>query len=408
MARCCGTRLVYRYEPPAQAGLNYRWWTAAAGPHLDPLEWDGPADSNGFPLPTAANPDFQGVSTLGDIRDSNSGAGAARYGVIDGWVWLPDDVTDWRDGNTNTGELGMVLSAPCCGSVLVEQPGGNHDTSTVTADRTLMDATPVTGGWHYIYNPQSDASAFQGLDLEYSTNGGASWQDIAVTQPDPPSIEILEIKNCEPVPDGWQLEPLSACCPPRYVPQSDGLDEDDVTALLPQPATTAPIPDNETDTAIRTGQVGTSALYARADHNHPIRRQANPGDITLTAGGSAVVTQATIILDRWSTEETYEFNTRTRVSQVAGTSWGWLTVPAIAGFQQPQIAYLGTYRSDSQSPQIDSDTGAGDDGAAPRGPLMSSEAHHWSSTNRLYFAYLRRDEAITSMFIEAVVRYIRV
>ena len=177
------------------------------------------------------------------------------------------------------------------------------------------------------------------------------------------------------------------------------------TQAVPLPATTIPIADNEVDTAIRTGQAGTSTLYARADHNHPIRRQANPGDPVVTAGGSATISQA-IVLDRWSTEETYEFALRIRVAQPAGTGWGWVNIPTIAGFQQPQI-YLGTYRSDSNAPQTDATAGAGLDGASPRGPFMSHEAHHWSSTRRLYLAYFRRDEAITSMFIEPIVRYIR-
>ena len=78
-------------------------------------------------------------------------------------------------------------------------------------------------------------------------------------------------------------------------------------------------------------------------------------------------------------------------------------MPLIAGFQQPMILQLGSYRSDSTVPQADD----GSFGASPRGPLMSSEVHHWSSTNRLYTAYFRLEADITSMFIEATIKYVR-
>ena len=392
--KCCATKLIYRYAPPVEPGLRARWWSVDVDrPHLDPLQWDGPADPGvGFPLPTADAPDFEVINNSASVTDSGSGAGAARYGVIDGWIYIPEDGLI-RDGNQNTGELGMVLMSACCSGTLTERPGGNHAASTETVDRTLLDPQPITAGWHYIYNPQSDLSAFQGLQLQTSVDDGATWVNVAQRQPEVPVVEVDEIQTCQPIPAGWQVEPLSGCCPPSYSPSAP--------AVVASNA--IPIADNEVDTAIRTGQVGTSLDYARADHNHPIRRQANPGDITLVAGGNAVITQPTIILDRWSTEETYEFNTRTRVSQVAGTGWGWLSVPTIAGFQQPQIVGLGSYRSDSTVPQDDNGTF----GAAPRGPLMAREVHHWSSTNRLYLAYFRRDNDITSLFIEAVIRYIR-
>lgn len=54
------------------------------------------------------------------------------------------------------------------------------------------------------------------------------------------------------------------------------MDDNDIHAAPPSAATSIPIADNETDADIRTGQLGTSDDYARADHNHPIRRQSNP------------------------------------------------------------------------------------------------------------------------------------
>lgn len=407
-----GQVLVYRYEAPDEPGLRARFWDNTAGPHLDPLEWDGPADPDvGFSLPVAAAPNLEVVSNSTNISDAGEGVGGSRYAIIDGWVFLPDDVTHLRDNNTQVGELGMVLLGKCCGGSLAEQPGGNHTVGTDSNDRSLMDSTPITGGWHYVYSPQSDFSANNGLDLEYSTDNEGSWADVTIQQPDTPTVETQLVKACDLdtfTADGWQVEPLTECCQPTYS-AGGGLGEDEVQALIDasatphvEPSTLAPIADNEVDTAIRSGQVGTSLDYARADHNHPIRRQGNPGDITLTPTNLEIV-QATLILDRWSDEESYAFNTRTRVSQDAGTGWGWLNVPLIAGFQQPQILYIGTYRNPSTTPQDDDGTF----GAAPRGPFMGSEAHHWSSTNRIYMGYSRRDNDLTSVYVEAVIKYVR-
>ena len=232
--KSCAKKTVYRYQPSAVQGLKYRWWSDEAGPHLDPLEWAGPPDANCFPLPTAAEPDFEGVSTSSNINDSNSGAGDARYGIIEGWVELPDGVTHIRDNNGNTGELGMVLIGDCCGN-LAEQAGGNHTANTNGADRTLMDAVPITSGWHYIYNPQSDASAFAGLDLEYSTDNQATWNEVDVMQPEAPEVEAMEISECDDIPEGWSLIQPQVCCQPKYNPPSDQLTAEEINALVVHP-----------------------------------------------------------------------------------------------------------------------------------------------------------------------------
>lgn len=171
------------------------------------------------------------------------------------------------------------------------------------------------------------------------------------------------------------------------------------------PATTIPIPDNEADAAIRTGQVGTSALYARADHNHPIRRQASPGDPVITASGTMQL-QQNLILDRRSTEESYEFAFRTLALQPTGNGWGWLNIPFIAGYQRPRITGVGSYRPNTSAIQADDVIGNGREGASPRGPFMGGEVHHWSSTQRIYGGYFRRDNDFRA-YIEYVVEYIR-
>lgn len=167
------------------------------------------------------------------------------------------------------------------------------------------------------------------------------------------------------------------------------------------PSTSVPIADNELDNSLRTGIVGTSLLYARADHNHPIQRQSNPGDPIITVGGNFEL-QANLILDRWSDEESYSYAFRTLVNQPAGTGWGWINIPNIAGFQRPRITGIGSYRFASTAIQDDD----GSFGASPRGPFMSKEVHHWSSTQRLYGSYFRRDNDFRA-YIEYVVEYIR-
>lgn len=185
------------------------------------------------------------------------------------------------------------------------------------------------------------------------------------------------------------------------------LTQAEIQALIPAavlPATTAPIPDNEVDTAIRTGQVGTSTLYARADHNHPIRRQANPGDPVITVSGGTL--NQSIILDRFSDEESYSYRFRVLVSQTAGTGWAFITIPTKAGFQQPMFSEVNGYRSQSIAPQDDDTGNSNGFGASPRGPYMGENPVHWSSTNRLYLPYFRRDNAFVT-YVGFVVTYVR-
>ena len=184
-------------------------------------------------------------------------------------------------------------------------------------------------------------------------------------------------------------------------------------AAIPVPSNLIPIADDEADAAIRTGIAGTSLDYARADHNHPIRRQGNPGDpvLTLTVSGTAGATLGqVVILDRESDEESYAYKFRALINHVAGNGWDLLNIPTIAGFQQPEIYAIGTYRSQTLTPQIDNNTpgnlSAVLQGAAPVGPYMGKEAHEWSSTRRIYHGFYRREVAYSS-YTEFWVRYTR-
>lgn len=408
----CITQLIYRYAPPLEPGLNVRFWDATNGPHIDPLEWVGPSDYNGFPLPTANPPNVTGVNNATNINDSNSGLASARYGIIDGWIYLPEGTTNLRDNNGNTGEYGMVLTAPCCASILTEQAGGNHTVNTSGGDRTLMDSVPASEGWLYIYSPQSDSGAANGLDLEYSVNGGASWLNVAIKQPTAPLVECMEHSSCDPIPDGWQLKPLKECCQAIYQDNS-GISVAEVIALVPNPCNVGGdlVSDNNHSDGdwSRVGDAGTSEEFSRCDHKHPIVRIPNPGDPIIgytSPSGSTISAQ--LILDRWSTEEWYAYKYRVQVSNMQpGNNWSFLTIPNIAGFQRPIITGIGNYRNGSGMPQNDDNSGNGGSGAAPRGPYMGKEWHEWSSTQRLYFGYFRRDNVLGNQFVEFVVKYVR-
>ena len=166
-----------------------------------------------------------------------------------------------------------------------------------------------------------------------------------------------------------------------------------------------PTPDNRNDIDLRGGNSGVSDFHAREDHKHPVRRQANPGDPVIVSGGTATIDQNTI-LDRWSDEESYAYAFRTLIRQPAGIGWGWISIPNIVGFQRPQLTAIGSYRPNTSSVQADNGGGAGGDGAGPRGPFMGCEVHHWSSTQRIYGGYYRRDNEFRA-YVEYIARYIR-
>lgn len=170
------------------------------------------------------------------------------------------------------------------------------------------------------------------------------------------------------------------------------------------PSALVPISDNEADNNIRTGIPGTTGEFSDAGHNHPIVRQALPTVPDLIYSGTGTMSGQTT-LDRWSTEETVGYEVRVIVDSIVGTSWEFITVPSLTGFQPPKIS-VGTYRQTSNSPQPDTNQSA-NDGAAPYGPIMACEAHHWSSTQRVYLAYYRREAAYRT-YVTIRAEYIRI
>ena len=155
----------------------------------------------------------------------------------------------------------------------------------------------------------------------------------------------------------------------------------------------------------RRGYRGEDVEASRCDHVHE-RRRINPTPLepTVAYAGQGTLAQ-NIVLDRWSDDNWIEFAWRARVEMTAGTGWGYITVPNIAGFQRPIITLEGTYRSQSTTPQEDEPGGQGGDGAAPRGPYMGQEAHHWSSTQRIYIGFFRRDNDFR-MYLDYRAKYV--
>ena len=137
---------------------------------------------------------------------------------------------------------------------------------------------------------------------------------------------------------------------------------------------------------------GTHGYIAPAD----LEVLTNPGDPTLTAGGVLAFSSPPIIVDRWPSHNSYTFEFRAWVNVPAGIGWGYINVPSIAGFRPPKIYDVGGYRSQTLSPQQDNAGGSGGDGAGPRGPFMGKEYDHWSSTQRIYCGYYRRDNAFST------------
>lgn len=171
---------------------------------------------------------------------------------------------------------------------------------------------------------------------------------------------------------------------------------------IPLPANTLPIADNEVDTAIRAGIIGVSTRYARADHNHPIRRQVAPTAPVPVIGGTGFVLVGTTLNWTTSDEESVTFGMTLRVTQTIGNAWNFFTIPNIAGFQRAQVTPTASYRY-SGNPV--NDTTAPIDQQMPNAPTMAME---WSVyfNGTCYMNVPNRTQA-TGYYISFVVKYIR-
>jgi hypothetical protein len=154
------------------------------------------------PTVVATDADFNVSSST---YDGNNGTDQI---MVYGFVYLEAGFV--RDNNGNTGELGGVWMAKC-GDALTLQPGFNDVANTSGPERTLMDSTPVTEGWHLVVGLLSDLSAFGGWQLQHSTDE-AAWVNIEGWRKNLPEIECFKIPCCQEATGDW-----SECKPKDWV-----------------------------------------------------------------------------------------------------------------------------------------------------------------------------------------------
>ena len=388
--KCCIKQPVYSL-PTVDPGFTWERWEGAdaggdTGGDVDGwlAAWGGP-DVNGIPTHVNGDPaTLSGVET--DTRYGQAdNSGATDDSRLCYWVWndreVPIELSD-TDGRAESWRI--YASCDCPGTLIDEQY--QNDPGPSTSQGPFMTVPP--GGLLkltvLIHDPGPD---FSGFWLRGNEVGDTTLFNPTTFQARP---EIgVEVKCACNLAENESLIPYGMDC--VDCGGSAGLSADDVAALLPVASDDIPIPDNELDTAIRTGTAGVSTEFARADHNHPIRVQANPGDIVPTVAGTMSLVGGPLYLDRWAEEESYEWEIRQRVTLPAGTGWGYLVLPALPGWSQPKITPIGMYRINSTAVQDDDGTF----GASPRGPEMDASAlFHWSSTRRLYYRLLRRDNPV--------------
>lgn len=179
---------VYKFVPDAE-GINWDMWAGdSSAPHgtIDevftggPDLWGTPGHVNGAPSHSGTHDDmnFNDIVLLGDRALALEGNQQAR---IYGYKRIEEDGF-LRDNNGNTGETGrMYCGMPdgCCNNFM----GLVHDqlTNTNGAVRGILGATPVpvkAGDMIPYVILMSDATAFFGLDLEFSADGQTGWSDV--------------------------------------------------------------------------------------------------------------------------------------------------------------------------------------------------------------------------------------
>lgn len=345
-----------------------------------------------FSLPTTTNT----VITSLSLNDTNNTAGELDVQVLDTVITVPAGGIWVRYTGGSEGYWAIEVGL-CCGPLELRDELGYSDRLDATAE---VGPVFLPEGQHNFraWNIDSGGSNSSHA-VSYSTDGtnfaAALPAGTTLTLEKRP-VDCVQHPVCDPIPVGWSKCPPAQCAAGPVDPAPE------VPVVVPAASSLIPIADNEVDTAIRTGQIGTSTDYARADHNHPIRRQANPGDPVITIVGTGTLA-ASLITDRWSDEESYSWAFRAQVEATAANGWVYLVIPAIGGFQQPQIHIVGTYR---QVGNPNADDGA--QGAMPDAPYMGQEAHHWSSTRRVFVGQNNSKVAAARYYVEFILKYIRV
>ena len=401
-----GTHTVWS-APAQDPGFTWeRWEGEDAGGSADSTiagfeeSWSGaPVDG----IPTHPNPStVSGVET--DTRYAQSERGRDDHRLC---YWVHNDSDDpWLLEDTDTRAESLRVYASCdCPASLVHERYQTPQGAPYNSQGPFLTLPPggIVKLTVLIQDPGAD---FSGFWLRATTPTNETTFN-PTTYQNRPTAECEDRPACLPLAEGESTKEIKLSCLDCGGAGDSGLDEAAVQALLPVPSESTPIPDNEVDTAIRTGQIGTSLDYARADHNHPIRRQVHPDWPGVTVNGNLSLTSE-IVLDRRSTEEWVEYEVRTEHAVPAGNNWPIVTYPILAGFQQPILTIVNMYRTQTLSFQEDDQPGNSVvfDGAAPVGPYMGIEASHWSSTRGVYFPF-RRENDIARWFLTVSALYVR-
>jgi len=211
------TKIVWSFEYP-ERGARWAMWTGEQyAPHRPVGEiFNQPGGAFG----TGAH--VLGAATHGGLTNDlnfndNVLLGAdpiAREGdqiLVWGYVeFLTDGFM--RDNNANTGETGRVwLGSPsgCCDfdMELIEETNVN----TPAADRVILHSTPVKAGIYPMVIQMSDLSAFQGFDLEFSTDE-ESWANHLLSYVDMPCWTPRVVPCDYVLIEGETLVPQTQCC----------------------------------------------------------------------------------------------------------------------------------------------------------------------------------------------------
>ena len=393
---------VYRLAPNDAPGVIDREWhdTAPAGSVSNSTTAIGRAFRLGhdFSLPV----DTQTVNAEPDLNDTNNTANELDIQVVDTYVTVPAGGI-WIQYSGGSEGYWAIEVGECCGPLELRAELGYREAvdggSSIVGPVFLPEGQHAFRGWNIDSGGTNSSHAAQ-YSVDNTTFSGTPPAGVEFSTVKR-AIECELIGLCDPVEDGWSLCYPTPCTPGIV----DPLPEPPAAASL-EIATTLPVPDNETDTAIRTGLAGSTGLVADAGHNHPIRRQVHPEWPGVAVNGN-VELNAELVLDRRSTEEWVEYEIRVDTNLVAGNNWPIITVPVLAGFQQPIITVVNNYRTGTSTFQEDDQPGTSAvfNGAAPVGPYMGIEWSHWSSTRNLYGPFRRENNY--RQFVGFSAKYVR-
>jgi len=332
------------------------------------------------------------VSSL-NLNDTDNTSGELDIQTLETYITVPVGGI-WIQYQGGSEGYWAIEIGECCGPLALRDELGWIDREDSLA---IVGPVFLKEGQHHLRMWNIDSGGTNSSHvIRYSTDG-ANFSAVLPEGADfslvKRAVECRVIGFCDPIPEGWS-ELMPKLCDPVFQPaESGGLSEEEVQELIdlqdhsPHPAIPQPcstnnvlIADNEADGQIRTGLAGTSDLFARCDHNHPIRRQANPGfqDYSINGPGTLV---RDIEYFFWSDEEAVYHMHRLQIEAAAGNGWIWWNVPTIPGFQRPIVNTLTTYRPRNGNPQQAANQALGN---MPDGPYMGSEAAIWTNIPRIY------------------------